>query len=162
MRKMTLCLLMLLLGSGANSFGQETKTKNSTQLALPRVIRTIALTGQTGTIPLTTIFTPKSTGLIRVSVYATITVPSSQGFGCFFGQLSWTDDGGPQSALLVNLSNLNGVLSGGCEVLESDVLNSFSETVVMRANAGQPVSYTINLVPGNPTYELFITVEQLS
>ena len=157
MRKAMLCLLGLLIVSGASTFGQDAEKKNSTQPPLPKVIHVIALTGQTNNIPQTTIFTPKASGLVRLSVYTTITVPSQQ-FACEGIIFTWTDDGGPQSAGFVTGLNQQNNCAGG---LQTSLLNSASETLVMRVNEGTPLTYEVICIPAGTTYELYMTVEQL-
>ena len=159
MRKAMLCLLVLLLGAGLNAFGQGAEKKNSAQPPLPKVIHTVTLTGQTNNIPQTTIFTPKSSGLVRISLYMTVTIPSSQ-FGCAGVAMTWTDDGGPQETFPVNTLSQN---TACFQFLETDVgpFGAASTTLAIRADAGTPVTYEVSNVPSGTTYELYITVEQL-
>lgn len=124
--------------------------------AAPNTVAQVVLKGQTTTIPTTTIFTPQSDGLYRISGYGTTTVPGSQGYwNVIFG---WTDDAGaeqnsamPPSDWLLIPTNASWGFTG-------------TLTLVVNANAGMPLTYSVGIYDGSTTgstYELFITVEQL-
>jgi hypothetical protein len=115
--------------------------------AATNVVSQVALTGQTNSIPLTTLFTPIANGLFRVSanmlaIGGSCSVPGSI-------VLNWTDDGGqrvPQS--------------DGGGAYEQDGFVSW--TVIARVNAGSALSYSTNAQLGScSSYELYLTVEQL-
>jgi hypothetical protein len=53
---------------------------NTTKDSYPRIVAKIDLTGQTATIPTTTIVAPKKNGLYRISAYSAITVPGGHGW----------------------------------------------------------------------------------
>jgi hypothetical protein len=130
----------------------------------PRVVAQVVLKGQTAAIPTTTIFTPKSDGLYRISAYGVTTVPAPGNNGAWEVNFGWTDDAGAEQNNLSNESEFPPVLNifayatppGGASTL----------TFVAEDNAGMPLTYSV--APSQPpyqnptsTYALFITVEQL-
>lgn len=133
----------VLLALFAANLGRTAAQEDNTTLYSPRIVAQVALTNQTQPIPLTTIFTPKSDGLFRISAY----MNSPTSCGCewvlaFF----WTDETQRQTSGSIGES-------GG---------NSFaSPVIVVRDLAGQPVSAYVNASPGGSSYDLHITVERL-
>jgi hypothetical protein len=63
----------------------------------PQVVQRVALIGQTGAIPTTTLFTPSQKGLYRISAYMTATNLEG-GQGSYSWVLNWTDDAGAEIA----------------------------------------------------------------
>jgi hypothetical protein len=117
----------------------------------------IHLSGQTSTIPTTTMVTPKKNGLYRISAYGAITVP---GKGCneFWNLiLGWTDDAGTeQTPILVPplILQCNWAPPGG----------NITIILAVSDEPGMPLTYRVATAGGDPissSYELFITVEQL-
>jgi hypothetical protein len=62
----------------------------------PRVAAKVSLANQTGNISPTTILTPQTDGIFRVSVYETMI---TQGAG-FAVELGWTDEAGGETAVI--------------------------------------------------------------
>jgi len=115
--------------------------------AAPNIVAQVSLTGQTGSIPATTLLTPQANGLYRVSWVVVVTTASSTG-SVISGQLTLADDSGPAGCYPF-VTPTSGTSTG-----------SYGGMCVARANSGTPLSYFL-AVSGTPTYELFITVEQL-
>jgi hypothetical protein len=127
----------------------------STSVTLPRVVAKVSLTGQTASIPTTTLLTPTRDGLYRVSGYIDLTTGSSGGAVDFY--LSWTDGAG--------LEECSQEGNGACFSVAAYAVPPFldnSATILVRAKAGTPITYSINygVVPG-VVYDVFVTVEQL-
>jgi hypothetical protein len=112
----------------------------------PNVVAQVALTGQTQPIPQTTLLTPQTNGLYRVSVY----MASSSSSGSWpLLVLYWTDDVGPQQC------------GNECSLLSNFNVGT---TFIVRAIAGSSISYSVGPITQGQTletYNLFITVEQL-
>jgi hypothetical protein len=177
-------LLLLLLA--ASCFGQRAISINhggNPALPYPRVVATVALTDQTAEIPTTTLFTPQSDGLYRISSYGVVTAPNSGPNGLWEVQLNWTDDSGPQGCAALPYGN-GGSSPSPCSLMVLDSggipgLNNYGQswnsgyysppnnTAVVQAKAGAPIAYAVGAAPApfssptGSTYELFITVEQL-
>ena len=127
---------------------------SSSAASSPQIIKRVSLTGQTADIPMTTLFTPNVAGLFRISIYGTVIHPASS-YGCSSMVLEWNDGGGSQSGRVVNGNQ-------SCpNFLESDALGFTEETILVRSNAGTPVSYTIFSNAPGVIYDVFITVERL-
>lgn len=116
----------------------------------PQIVARIHLTGQTGPIPVTAIFTPVTDGLFRLSGVFVITTASNQA-GNWSTSIGYTADSGSGYVQWI-------------EVASERVNGGFSEsTLTVRDNAGNPLTYLV-FSTGNPqgsTYELFFTVERL-
>jgi hypothetical protein len=152
--------------------------------SFPRIVAKVALTNQTSTIPATTILTPTQNALYRISVYMVQVYPQTplcnEGYcGTLAANFQWTDDGGMQmmggngnlqSLLQLNLYNAG---YGSCVSLDGGVCAPMvpastvlpGGVVLVRANAGTPLIYSVTLVPGGgdqvAPYDYFMTVEQL-
>jgi hypothetical protein len=115
------------------------------------IIKRLTLKGQVGGVPPTTLFKPSVTGLYRVAAYAVTTTPDTTATGSIEQTYSWFDGTASQ-----------GTSSGGLCLFSTGCWNSFS--TVIRAQAGQPVTYTLSLVggtQGNSVYSWFVVVEKL-
>ena len=132
----------------------------------PTIVARIALVNQTAAIPTTTLFTPTSDGLYRISAYGAITTPVSPNganWSVFFG---WTDEAGMEGSgePLVIIADFNtpqnayGVCTQGANGTQSPA----GCVLVVRSLAGKPLTYSVTAeFAAGGTYELFITVEQL-
>jgi hypothetical protein len=117
----------------------------------PAIIKTIVLKGQTTSIPPTTIFTPPTSGLFRISVYMVAT-GGFDNLGNWNAKINWTDDAGPEST--VSWLSLNAFTPPNAWAQNS---------IVIEAAAGEPATISISAgtqYPG-PTYSLFLVVEQI-
>jgi hypothetical protein len=117
----------------------------------------VSLTGQTQTIPTTTLFNVKQTGLYRVTTYSTQTVPGSAS-GEVIVAINYTDGAGAESYLGNALSDdqvppsAYGTADGAGTVANSFMFNAVS---------GTPISFeAYGSVEG--TYDVFIVVERLT
>jgi hypothetical protein len=124
-------------------------------------VKKVILANQTAPIPTTTIFTPASDGLFRLSAYITEVVPAEkQGNQSNWQyQFNWTDDAGAESPA--------GYLMwlGSSQIPPNAYSGSPGTVTVFEAIAGQPVSFSVNLVDpvgvGGGTYSLYFVVERL-
>jgi hypothetical protein len=126
----------------------------------PLIVAKVNLTGQTTVIPSTTLFTPKVNGLFRISVYMTMTAQGNDG-GAWDFSLNWADDAGAEA--LTPMLELNDQ-SAPPFAYGYEPSQNFEGTFAFRANAGTPVTYTVNnfnFGRGDGTYEVFVTVERL-
>jgi hypothetical protein len=115
----------------------------------PCVVTTVTLTNQSKAIPATTIYTPNTDGLFRVSAYLSLTTVKNVNNEGWELLLAWTDEIGTKKA---NTNSYN----GGS--------NALTDTFVVRGIAGQPLGYTTNPISGGgpqSNYNLFIVVEEL-
>jgi len=121
-------------------------------LATPVVVARVSLTDQNAPIPTTVIFTPRQTGLYRISPYMSATNGPINGYWNF--DFFWTDEGGTRNATTMLVLNSD----YGKDQTNGLVVGSFS----FRAIAGQPVSYDVSGCCGvSGTYELSLVVERL-
>ena len=118
----------------------------------PLVIKQVFLTNQTASLGPVTLFTPTSEGLYRVSAYADVTPSSNPGVVC--GDLSWTDESGPET-----LSSLLLDFYGECAQANG---NPGTSSILVHAKPNQPVTISISTYDSFAgQYNLFVTVEQL-
>jgi hypothetical protein len=113
--------------------------------AAPNIVAQVAFVNQTG-IPLTTLVTPQSSGLFRISG-ALVGPPgcSPPMYGLHF---SWTDDTGSDQGYLL-LAN------------DTPIGNVYPLSFIVRDMAGAPLSYEVFSSQVLCPYNLFFTVEQL-
>ena len=116
----------------------------------PRVVAKINLTNQTSQIPPTTLFTPPTSGMFRISVYETMTA-AGDGNGVV---LNWTDEAGLESA------NVGGIQPGSGPYCLSAAGPPPCGTTLF-AEAGAPIIYQISSDANGGTYDLHIVVERL-
>ncbi len=157
-----LCAVGLLLATLVLTSGSKPVDASATGLPSPVVVRRVALTNQTETIPTTTIVTVGQTGMYRVSAYMTA-ITQSRGTHVKYLHLNWNDEAGAESLINPFLAldnsgappNAYGVSADG----SNNVVNNFS----FRAVSGTAVSYSIS-VDNNAaggTYDLCIVVERV-
>jgi hypothetical protein len=162
MRRATLvCLAVVVLGSLAAIVGQNSGTKPPV-VTYPRIVGTVSLPGQTEAIPTTTIFTPKNSGLFRISIYMTTVKPTNY-TSVWSYYLGWTDDAGVEQTNYPGVVTLNeGNPPQAWGVQQSGYL--WGPVLVFQAKAGAPVTYSVTQLgtADGSTYELFFTIEQLS
>jgi hypothetical protein len=161
-KNLSIAVLLVAFGFvAARSAGTPAPT-----LTPPAIVKKVILANQTAPIPTTTIFTPASNGLFRLSVYITQVVPAEkQGSQSNWQyQFNWTDDAGPESPLAplmwVGSAQTPPKAWGVPYYSESP-----GTVTVFEAIAGQPVSFSVNLVDpagvGGGTYSLYFVVERL-
>ena len=111
------------------------------------IVATIALTGQTGDISATTIYTPSTAWYFRVGVYMICT---TAGTGTLSSIIRWTDNAGSKS------------LSPAANVDLSSTSNGSTGNDFIRAN-GSAITYETAIAgkAGSPVYEIYIVLEQL-
>jgi hypothetical protein len=149
--------------------GSSSTTAYVTVPAAAAIVAQVSVTGQTAAIPTTTLFTPASNGLYRISSYGVVTVPNGT-FGQWDVQLNWTDDSGSELCSNYQPCQLMEMWSDPVETHFGGAMGnqgSFvpNTTTVVQVKAGVPVTYSVvadsNGNPTGSTYELYITVEQL-
>lgn len=108
----------------------------------------VALTGQTGNITATTLYTPAASGQYRVSVYHLCT---TAGAGTLTTTIAFTDDVQAQSVAPAANVDLAGAGNAG------------TGSVYIRSTAAA-ITYATSIagIGGSPQYALFITVEKVS
>lgn len=122
---------------------------NNSGLGQATIAATVSLTGQTGNIAATTIYTPPAAGLYRVSVYQICTTAGSA--GTLNSVIGWTDNVGAKT------------LSPAADVTLTSTANGATGASFIRATAAA-ITYatTITGGAGNPQYALYICVEKLA
>ena len=158
----SLLLVSLRQGQPATPNAPETNEQS-------KIIARLALKGNTGSIPPTTIFTPEIDGIFRVSVYTEIMTSTWQSVS-LCGNLSWHDDS-PFLEQTPVLTGFNGVGTGAIASLgclntlgpEGPTGNFTTREVVIRAKAHKPVTIdTVLTSPVSPfAYSIHIVAEQL-
>ena len=151
----TICSAALIVAMALT--GSKPVEGSGTTLSSPAIVAKVAVTGQSAVIPATKVFTPKVSGLYRISSYMAMTTPGSNASGGWYLQLNWTDDAGAEASDLLILGDTQRPSSAFAFPYGPG--NAFT----FRAVAGVPVSYSV--IDGgsnaNGTYELFFTVERL-
>lgn len=108
----------------------------------------ISLTGQTGDIGVTTIYTPAVAGLFRVNVYMICTTAGTGTLSCTIG---WTDAVGAKTVKPTADVDLSSTANGATGV--SFISSGVAAITYQTAIAGKA---------GNPQYALYIVLEDLS
>lgn len=126
----------------------------------PVIVASFHMRGITQGIPTTTIFTPKDTGVFRVSFYSGMTTPGNSESSWFLN-LNWTDDAGQETTQLsyLNSSQIPPVAYEQNPQFQGGPISPW----VFEAVAGQPITFSMptngGAQPG--TCALAITVERL-
>lgn len=139
-------LMMILLGFCVCGFGQTPTVGGS-----PTIVAQVSLTDQTSPIPITTLVTPSSDALYRVTAYFLMTKFDQSGsHWCL--TTGWTDDVRRRVKTVYIDSSANQGLPTWVSLIVSP-----------RDKAGVPLTYQVNLCAGlvPNAYNLYITVEQL-
>jgi hypothetical protein len=146
MKRAIVSLLLLLFVLCTLSLGQD---PGSAAKNLPQIVGRFKRTRQTDPIQGTVVFTPKSTGLFRISGNLLITTPG--GSGRWILNFSWT--GSRREALDIATRPSNDV--GSPEV---------SGPWVFPAQAGQPVKISVKSDGdvGGSVYDAFYVIERLT
>lgn len=122
-----------------------TKIINQTSIA---VITTVPLTGQTGDISTTTIYTPSATGYFRVSVYMICTTAGGGTLSCTIG---WSDSVGAKTISPASGVDLASTANGSTGI--SFIVSGIAAITYATAIAGKT---------GSPQYSLYVALEQLA
>ena len=120
---------------------------NASGLGSPSIITPIQLTGQTGDIATTTIYTPAVAGLYRIGVYMICTTAGGGSLSCTIG---WTDNVGAKTLAPAGAVDLVSTANGS------------TGTSFIRATAAV-ITYATAIAgkTGSPQYALYILLEQL-
>jgi hypothetical protein len=144
MPKLAFCLAALLVLL-VNASGQNTSS--------PTIVAKIQLLNQTGVVSPTTIFTPSTTGMYRVSTVIVLTQANgtTDSNAYYWGQLSF------------NYVRTPGQADATYPLYVTKLSASSGVTVVM-SSAGQPISFFTTSGGGditNTKYNVYIEVEKL-
>jgi len=144
--KLTLIVLALIAAGmfvrGDRVQGQGTETS-------PVIIKRVAFLNKSTDMGPSTLFTPTSNSIYRVTAYADVTPPSNDGVACPL--LSWTDEAGTQSQAVTNPDG------NACAY----ATNSDQGVVIIHSIPGQPVLFSMSVGDFSGQYNVFITVEKL-
>jgi hypothetical protein len=156
----SLCLAVLLVGMFALA-DHNSAAAPATSYTSPQIVARGKLLNLTASIPTTTLFTPRSTGLYRLSVYTTLATSDTSSGQYWSYVLGWTDDGGVETANQTLFLNTNQVPpyawgSPGSTGLAPGSVSTFE------AVAGSPVTYSfIFSGPDNSVTSLYWVLERL-
>jgi hypothetical protein len=153
-----LCVVAIFLGVVALTSSSSVSDSSAT-LRSPRIVARGKLLNQTMTIPVSTLFTPTSSGLFRLSVYGSTTTrdPNSQSFYNY--NLYWTDISGASNVemdVISGYDNTAGVWNQVCCAYPTG-------TQVFQAEEGTAVTYQVTQSgpTDNAVYALYWTIERL-
>lgn len=136
--------------TGSYRVGLKCDTESTTSyvtIPAPNVVATVAMFSQSNAIGTTSLFTPSTTGLYRITLYIRV---SATTLSEYTPAVTWNDEAGSEEFQ---------TSAGGTMGLEA-----VAERPV-RFVAGQAVSYNVNISAGigtPPTYEFAIAIEQVT
>ena len=145
--KKAVALAVILLGMFAIGFA--TNEQASGAFLGPRVVAKTDVLNQTGQIPPTTLLTPPTSGMFRVSVYETMVAPGDGNSV----QLAWTDEAGGENA------NVGNTQYGSTYCVSAAGPPPCGTTLF--AVSGTPITYSTSTDSNGGTYDLHIVVERL-
>lgn len=117
--------------------------------SVPVIVESYKLTGQTGALAATTIYTPAADGLYRLDYYLAL---AATGVANVNPNLIFTDDFVAETVALHGTASSFGQANAQC------VGDSFT----FRAKAGQAIQISTSVASGTaPTYNLYATLVQL-
>jgi hypothetical protein len=150
------CVAVLLYAMFSLTGSKSADASAAGSLTSPVIVAKVSRTGRTTTIPITTIFTPRVSGLFRIAPYLAVTSPGV-GNGAWMLSINYTDEAGAEQIdeTFVN----NNALPP--RAWSPTIVNGGAAPFVFRAIAGSPVSYSVSAAQTSGTYELFLTVERL-
>jgi len=144
MRRTAICWLAVVLFA-LLGFCQTTTPKQTTGSIFPVVVAKVARWHQTGSIPATTLFTPKHFGVYRASGLIVTTVAGSA--GNLVGYITWKDGAGAQMLYWNGQTNVGDISTSSPPFRDLD---------------GTPIQYSTSLTDGTGIeYNLFIVIEQI-
>lgn len=137
---------------------QDAATKGYVDTSLPYVVASIALTGQTANIPLTSLFTPTATGVYRVAIYAVST--AGTGIDTIpVLNVFWTDDFGTEDLTTSSYGAINISINAATGEYQPKTLSPY----IIENVAGQPIQYSVTGgTYSTLIYSLYLVVERLS
>jgi hypothetical protein len=119
----------------------------------PRIVKVVHLKNQTGSIGPVTLYTPKETGLFRVSLFMVITVGNGS-FGFIDPSIGFTDSVGPNTGVGIQTS-----------LVSKDKGNGFTVTNMFESVGGTPITLTTSAEAGSnitgATYNADVVIEAL-
>jgi hypothetical protein len=124
---------------------------------VPQIVAKGKALNQTATIPTTTIYTPKQTGLFSLSVYGTIVAADSSSQSEWQYNLQWTDDSGTVNSAtpLYGTDNTAGSFS--------NFIWKWGDAMPIEVKAGTPITFTVSQSgPADKSaYSLYYVLERL-
>jgi hypothetical protein len=127
--------------------------------ATPVILARGKMLNQTAPIPSTTILTPATTGLFRLSIYATVTTIDSSSQSSWGILPQWTDDAATQYAggILIGYGSVLGQFESQGDAQIGGVSTSFE------AKAGTPITISTyqNGPPDSSVYAMYYVLERL-
>ncbi len=122
---------------------------NGSGLGAVAIPATVQLTGQTGNIAATTIFTPPAVGFFRVSVYMLCSTAGSG--GSLTSVISWTDHVGVKTNSPAGAVDLTATTNG-----------TTGDVFIRSTAAAITYATTITGGAGNPQYSYHLALEQIA
>jgi len=150
----SVCVVVVLLAAFAFTSGSRSADASPTTPIGPSIVAHAKLTNQTATIPATTILTPKTTGLYRLSIYQTLTTANPASQSCWEIILNWTDDAGAEEAEV------------NCDFGSQTPPQAYvysPQVLTFEVTAGSPLTYSVAQFGGSDgtAYSLYYTLERL-
>ncbi len=160
MKRVAIVVTLAFMGCSLGWAGESLRDGPApapTGVQVPVIVAQGSLVNQTASIPMTTILTPATSGLFRISVYGIPTATDGSYSTTFPMDLYYSDDSGPYDKIFTFLA-----VHTGCNLSPAAGNTSINcnYTSVFRAVAGVPIQYDVQ-VSGQVTYDLFFTVERL-
>lgn len=123
-------------------------------LLSPRIVVSGKLLNQTAPLPFMTIYTPKTDGVYRLTMYATqLTVPVSAGYSVT--AMFYDASGAANQTDFLNSNGIIGAFGGSGTGIPG-------ATVVMQVKASTPISFEVtSSADENSTYSVYYTLERL-
>jgi hypothetical protein len=139
----------------------QEKQLPAANLQSPVIVARERLVNQTAPIPTTTIFTPRQTGLYRLSVYMTMSRVGTAFWGFNF---NWSDDGGAESSSMTGSTLISEHKKAPPNAYAySDFTLQPGAVVTFEAIANVPVTYSVTQTgsASDDIYSLYYTIERL-
>jgi hypothetical protein len=153
----SVCALIVLLAVFAFTSGSRSADASPTTPIGPAIVAHAKLANQTAPIPTTTIFTAKTAGLYRMSIYQTLTTANPTSQSCWEVIVNWSDDAGTEEG------QTNCVF--GSQTLPQAYLNPPfpGQVFTFEVTAGSPVTYSVAQFGASDgtVYSLYYTLERL-
>jgi hypothetical protein len=150
----SICVAVVLLAALAFVSGSRPADASPVTPIGPAIVAHAKLTSQTATIPTTTILTPKTTGLYRLSIYQTLTTANPTSQSCWEVILNWTDDAGLEEG------------QTDCDFGSQTPPEAYvysPQVFTFEITAGSPLTYSVAQFGGSDgtAYSLYYTLERL-
>lgn len=121
---------------------------NTSGFAQSTIVATAQLTGQTGNIVTTTLYTPSAAGLFRISVYQICT---TTGTGTLSSTIGWTDAAGAKTTSPAGTVDLSSTSNGATGM-------TFLSTTASAITYATAIAGKV----GSPQYAIYLVLEALA